>query len=32
MIELIKNKSNINESEINNIITRVKALIITSDN
>lgn len=32
MIELIKNKSNIKESEVNNIITRVKALIITSNN
>ena len=26
MIELIKNKSNIKESEVNNVITRVKAL------
>lgn len=32
MIEIVKNKSNINEEEINNVITRVKALIITSDN
>ena len=32
MIEIVKNKSNISEEEINNIITRVKALIITSDN
>lgn len=27
-----KNKSNIKESEVNNVITRVKALIITSNN
>lgn len=32
MIEIVKNKSNIGEEEINNVITRVKALIITSDN
>ena len=32
MIEIIKNKNNIGEEEINNVITRVKALIITSDN
>lgn len=32
MIELVKNKNSLLDSEINNIITRVKALIITSDN
>lgn len=32
MIEIVKNKNNIGEEEINNVITRVKALIITSDN
>ena len=32
MIELIKNKNNIKEFDVNNVVTRVKALIITSDN
>lgn len=32
MIALVKNKNSLLDSEINNIITRVKALIITSDN
>ena len=32
MIEIIKNVNNISNLEVNNIITRVKAIIITSDN
>ena len=32
MIEIIKNKNNLSELEINNIVTRVKALIINSNN
>ena len=32
MIELIKNKNDIKEFDVNNVVTRVKALIITSDN
>lgn len=32
MIEIVKNKNNLLESDINNEVTRVKALIITSDN
>ena len=32
MIEIIKNVNNISDLEVNNIITRVKALIVTSNN
>lgn len=32
MIEIIKNNNNLNEFEINNTVTRVKALIINSNN
>ena len=32
MIELIKNKNDIKEFDVNNVVTRVKALIITRDN
>ncbi len=32
MLEIIKNINNLKDKDINNIVTRVKALIITSDN
>lgn len=32
MIEIVKNINNISNLEVNNVITRVKAIIVTSDN
>ena len=32
MIEIVKNINSIKEEEVNNVVTRVKALIVTSDN